>query len=99
LPFLLFLLFVPFLPTVRQRQISAPDLPAVPSHGLIDVRYFDEGIMKHENEQQQQKKQQLESRTSERRSPELKLPLSQEEVRRQLGWGLVLLGQKINARR
>ena len=51
--------------------------------------------MKQEGEQQKQ----LESRTPERRMPELKPPLSQEEVRRQLGWGLVLLEQKMNGRR
>ena len=51
--------------------------------------------MKHEGEQRKQ----LESRTPERRSAQLKLPLSQEEIRRQLGWGLVLLEQKVIARR
>ncbi len=51
--------------------------------------------MEHENEQHKH----LESRSPERRSPEIKPLLSQEEIRRQLGWGLVLLGQKIGARR
>ena len=50
-------------------------------------------------ERQNQQRQQLESRNLERRSQEIKPAPTQEEIRRQLGWGLVLLGQKIGAAR
>ncbi len=50
-------------------------------------------------ERQSQAKNQIDVNTQQRRAQEAKLLLSQQEIRRQLGWGLLALDQKIGAPR